>query len=330
LCKTPKTPKGQASPDAVLAGNATSYNDTAVVAGTSYLYRISFARGVRPPLTATGVETGPEPRDSDGDRLTDGAELAGATNLGAFSSDDDMLGDGFELANGLDPFTGDEDGNGVPDQHDDFDGDGLTDKHEFGSCRPVGIRPDGRLSQRPHERVVVGMRSDPKPRDRVIVNQAKRPPADPDSDGPHASRTYLLECQTRMPGVIKPESIILAGGLPDVIGKSFQAGEKRSFQLRLHRSSIRMSRVWPERILARTFSASCAISGCDAANAASQRVSSASSSRIKAAMVSCSAGLHFRSWSIACSRSLVIRHVLAGGRTSKDSPVNGTSAKEGL
>jgi hypothetical protein len=110
---------------------------------------------------------------------------------GPFSSDDDMLGDGFELANGLDPLNGDEDGNGARDQHDDFDGDGLTDKHEFGSCRPVGIRPDGRLSQRPHERVVVGMRSDPKPRDRVIVNQAKRPPADPDSDGPHASRTYL-------------------------------------------------------------------------------------------------------------------------------------------
>jgi hypothetical protein len=38
--------------------------------------------------------------------------------------------------------------------------------------------------------------------------------------------------------------------------------------------------------------------GFEAANASSQRVSSAISSRIKAAMVSCSAGLHFRSWSI--------------------------------
>jgi hypothetical protein len=45
-------------------------------------------------LTATGVETGPEPRNSDGDGLTDGDELAGGTNPEAFSSDDDMLGDG--------------------------------------------------------------------------------------------------------------------------------------------------------------------------------------------------------------------------------------------
>jgi hypothetical protein len=46
----------------------------------------------------------------------------------------------------------------------------------------------------------------------------------------------------------------------------------------------------------------------------SPRVSSAISSRIKAAMVSCSAGLHFRSWSIACSRSVVIGRVLAKNR----------------
>jgi len=31
-------------------------------------------------------------------------------------------------------------------------------------------------------------------------------------------------------------------------------------------------------------------------------------------MVSCSAGLHFRSWSIACSRSVVIGRVFAGVR----------------
>ena len=49
---------------------------------------------------------------------------------------------------------------------------------------------------------------------------------------------------------------------------------------------------------------------------------------IKAAMVSCSAGLHLRSWSIACSRSVVIRRVRArdhmGGTNhpgpSKESP----------
>ena len=34
-----------------------------------------------------------------------------------------------------------------------------------------------------------------------------------------------------MPGVIEPDSMILAGGLPDGLGESFQAGEKFIFQL---------------------------------------------------------------------------------------------------
>ena len=43
-----------------------------------------------------------------------------------------------------------------------------------------------RLSQRLHERVLVGVRSDPEPCDRVILDSTKGPPADPDSDGPYA------------------------------------------------------------------------------------------------------------------------------------------------
>ena len=140
---------------ATLAGNATGYNDTAVVPGTSYRYRISFEQESLPAITRTSNGTGPEPRDSDGDGLNDGEELAGGTNPEAFSSDDDMLGDGFELANGLDPFKGDEDGNGVWDQHDDFDGDGLTNFQEAlygtsslrtdtnGDGMPDGVDTDG-------------------------------------------------------------------------------------------------------------------------------------------------------------------------------------------
>jgi fibronectin type 3 domain-containing protein len=140
---------------ASLAGSVTGYDDTTVVPGTSYRYRISFSRAGRPPLTAIGAETGPEPRDSDGDGLTDGDELAGGTNPKAFSSDDDMLGDGFELANGLNPLNSDENGNGVPDQHDDFDGDGLTNFQEMlygtstrrtdtdGDGLPDGVDTDG-------------------------------------------------------------------------------------------------------------------------------------------------------------------------------------------
>jgi hypothetical protein len=114
-----------------------------------------------------------------------------------------------------------------------------------------------------------------------------------------------------MPGIIEPESIVLAGCLPDGVGETFQAGKKVILQLGFQRSSIRISRVWPERIFSRTLSASCSISGWDAANAASQRVSSAISSRMRAAIVSCSAGLHFRSWSIARSSSVVMGRVPA-------------------
>ena len=177
--------------------------------------------------------------------------------------------------------------------------------------RSPGFPSPGRLSQRLYERVVVGVGSDPKPRDGVIVDQAKGSPTDADSNRPHAGRTDLLESKARMPGIIEPESIVLAGCLPDGVGETFQAGKKVILQLRFQRSSIRISRVWPERILARILSASCSISGWDAANATSQRVSSAISSRMRAAIVSCSAGLHFRSWSIARSSSVVTDRVPA-------------------
>jgi hypothetical protein len=49
--------------------------------------------------------------------------------------------------------------------------------------------------------------------------------------------------------------------LPHGVREPFQTGKKVILQLRFQRSSIRISRVWPERILARTFSASCSISG---------------------------------------------------------------------
>lgn len=140
---------------AALAGTATGYTDTAVVLGTSYRYRILFERGARPRFTATSEETGPEPKDFDGDQLTDGEELATGTNPRAFSTDSDLLGDGFERTNGLDPLNADEDGNGVSDQYDDFDGDGLANWQEAafgtntrwadadGDGRPDGFDSDG-------------------------------------------------------------------------------------------------------------------------------------------------------------------------------------------
>ena len=107
------------------------------------------------------------------------------------------------------------------------------------------------LSQRLHERVVVGMRTDPKPRDRVVIDSSEGPPADTDSDGPHVGRTYLLECQTRIPEIIEPESIVLAGGLPDVVGRRFRqaSNSSSSFDFTGRRSACRgfgQSESWPE------------------------------------------------------------------------------------
>ena len=46
-------------------------------------------------------------------------------------SDGDGLPDYWELANGLDPFSSDQNGNGIRDDQDDFDGDGLSNIAEF-------------------------------------------------------------------------------------------------------------------------------------------------------------------------------------------------------
>jgi hypothetical protein len=131
-----------------LAGNVTGYMDTSVILGTSYRYRILFERSARPQFIATSAETGPEPKDSDGDQLVDGEELAIGTNPLAFSTDRDMLGDGFERVNSLNPLDADEDRNGVSDQYDDFDGDGLANWQEtvFGTSTS---RADGDRDGRP-------------------------------------------------------------------------------------------------------------------------------------------------------------------------------------
>ena len=46
-------------------------------------------------------------------------------------SDGDGLPDYWELANGLDPFSSDQNGNGIRDDQDDFDGDGLSNWYEY-------------------------------------------------------------------------------------------------------------------------------------------------------------------------------------------------------
>ncbi len=71
---------------------------------------------------ATG--TSPVLADTDGDGLSDSAELTLRTDPSAFDTDGDGLPDGWECANGLDPRD-------ASDGSLDVDGDGLTNLQEF-------------------------------------------------------------------------------------------------------------------------------------------------------------------------------------------------------
>jgi|Deesub1362A_J573_1020465.scaffolds.fasta_scaffold01583_4 serine/threonine protein kinase len=83
------------------------------------------------------IHTDPSNRDTDGDRLDDGDELARGTNPLKKDSDGDGLDDGFEVERGLDPLNVDTDGDTLSDSYEisrgldplnqDTDGDGILD-----------------------------------------------------------------------------------------------------------------------------------------------------------------------------------------------------------
>ena len=74
-----------------------------------------------------GANTDPLESDTDGDGLSDAAELALGTNPNSVDSDGDGLPDGWEVEYGLDPLSvvGDDGAQG------DFDGDGLLNADEY-------------------------------------------------------------------------------------------------------------------------------------------------------------------------------------------------------
>jgi hypothetical protein len=74
----------------------------------------------RPSLRVT-YAPGPPPPDTDGDGMTDVAEVA----------------------MGFDPSNADQDANGRPDGQDDWDADGLTNQAELGAGTPPGSAPGG-------------------------------------------------------------------------------------------------------------------------------------------------------------------------------------------
>ncbi|MEZ5559752.1 MAG: Ig-like domain-containing protein [Pseudomonadales bacterium] len=79
--------------------------------------------------------------DTDGDGLSNLAEVQAGTDYTRTDSDGDGLNDRFETTNGLDPLDADEDGNGVVDGLDDFDDDGILNADEDGLLTDVN-NPD--------------------------------------------------------------------------------------------------------------------------------------------------------------------------------------------
>lgn len=75
-----------------------------------------------------GIRDGDD--DNDGDGLDNAAELEWQTRPDSADSDDDGLADGLEISLGLDPVSGDSDGDGITDGDEDTDGDELANRLE--------------------------------------------------------------------------------------------------------------------------------------------------------------------------------------------------------
>ncbi len=98
------------------------------------------------------IGTDPLDADSDGDGVSDGAEVTAGTDPLSGDSDGDGIGDGAETALGTDPLNPDTDGDGLSDGAEvaagtdplsgDSDGDGLSDGDEVDLYGTDPLNPD--------------------------------------------------------------------------------------------------------------------------------------------------------------------------------------------
>ncbi len=122
-----------------LASDLIRWKDGAVIGSATYTFRVS-AQSTEGPSAFSNQVTVTLPLDSDGDGLSDQAEIS-RFNTDPFNADSDGDGmpDGWEVGNGLDPRS-DLTGNS------DFDGDLDTDGLDNGTEFLLGLNPNAKDS----------------------------------------------------------------------------------------------------------------------------------------------------------------------------------------
>ena len=123
--------------------------------------------------------------------------------------------------------------------------------------------------------VILGVRADPIPVDRVLFEQTKRTPPVTDPDGIDGlARMNSLELKAGVGWILLPQAIVLPGSCPDLSGEPCEESQKVFGDLRLHSSSISRFRVLPARMSSRAFAAIRASLSWERAKVSSQSSSS--------------------------------------------------------
>ena len=141
-----------------------------------------------------------------------------------------------------------------------------------------------------NQALVTGVRADPEPDDDIVLDDADGAVRAADADGlDRLSRLQPFESETRMTGILQPETVRVSRMLLNDRRKICEAGPEAAGGPRFHHILSRSSgSVSPARNSASASSASRSRASADPSNASCQRRSDAISSMMTAANASCS------------------------------------------
>jgi len=109
------------------------------------------------------------------------------------------------------------------------------------------------------EIVVISVRADPKPVDRITFAQSQCAPTASNPNGvDRLCRVYLFEVETRMPRVLFPQSVVLPGLFANLLWQGAIVFDEVFGEIGVHSSSNPIFFVRPTRISSRTLSANLA------------------------------------------------------------------------